>query len=437
MKRREFLKRTVLTSLPLFVPGAVLGKDTAGVGNTAPSERIIMGLVGCGNHGAGWNLDQMFRNDDSQVIAVSDVDEPRMKRARDKVNRHYTAKVGKDYRGCDTHGDFRDLIRRKDIDAVAVCTPDHWHVIPALMAVKAGKDVICEKPLTLFLEEGRILSDAVKKHDRIFQTASENRSIDTYIRICELVRNGRVGKLKHIRVTLPGGNQSRGENFSHRTVEPVPKGFNYEMWQGPGPGTAVHPRADARQLPLVLPVLRRANHRLGRPPHRPGPSGGTIPSRPGRSRSPARANSRRRTTSSTRPTRSKSTTSTPAGVTMKIVDGTPGIRFEGTEGWIGFDGWRAPLQASDPKILDSKIGPDETHLYRPRVVIGRREGKGGEHRNFIDCVKSRTPCYAPAETGHRTISVSHIGISRCFWAGNCSGIRKKNGSRMTRKPTRC
>lgn len=404
MKRRDFLKRTALAGVPFFVPGAVLGKDDA----TAPSGRIILGLVGCGLHGAGWNLDQIFRNDDSQVIAVSDVDEGRMLAARDKVTRHYSAKHGRDYRGCDAHGDFRDLIRRADVDAVAVCTPDHWHVIPSLMAARSGKDVICEKPLTLFLHEGRILSDTIKETGRIFQTASENRSIDTYIRLCELIRNGRVGRLKHIRVTLPGGNETRGDNFQDRVVQPVPQGFNYEMWQGQAP---VQPYIPARVHGSFRWCFRYSGGRItdwgahlidlaqwGNDTERTGPvavSGtGKFPPKDDIFDT-AYAFDVDYTYAN--------------GVTMKVVDGNPGIRFEGTEGWIGFDGWRAPLQASEPKILDSKIGPDEVHLYRPSEIIGRQEGKGGEHRNFIDCVKSRTPCYAPAETGHRTVSIAHIG----------------------------
>jgi predicted dehydrogenase len=98
------------------------------------------------------------------------------------------------------------------------------------------------------------------------------------------------------------------------------------------------------------------------------------------------------------------------GVTMNVVSRGPGIRFEGTQGWIGFEGWRGPLEASSPAILESTIGPNEVHLYRPSEVVPRTAGnQGGEHRNFIDCVKSRRPCYAPAEVGHRTITIAHIG----------------------------
>ena len=122
-----------------------MGRD----GAAAPSNRIIYGYVGCGNHGAGWNFVQVFRYPDAQIIAVCDVDRLRLDRAKAKVDDHYSQQFGKDYKGCTAYGDFRELIRRKDLDVVGVATPDHWHVIPAIMAAKAGKDVIGEKPLTL------------------------------------------------------------------------------------------------------------------------------------------------------------------------------------------------------------------------------------------------------------------------------------------------
>ena len=160
---------------------------------------------------------------------------------RRKSTGHYSQQFGKDYKGCTAYGDFRELIHRKDLDVVGIATPDHWHVIPAIMAAKAGKDVIGEKPLSLTVAEGRILSDVIKQNGRIFQTASENRSIDVYIRLIELVRGGVIGKLKHIEVRLPVGNnntrvgEEAAELFNRRTPEDPPKTLNYEMWLGQAP----------------------------------------------------------------------------------------------------------------------------------------------------------------------------------------------------------
>ena len=405
LTRRRFLRTTgAAIAIPTFVSSSSLGL----AGTISPSNRITLGLIGCGLHGAGWNLDQIFRNDDSQVIAVSDVDLNRMKSARARVDGHYSQAFGQPYRGCTAHGDFRDLINRKDIDAVVNCTPDHWHVIPAIMAAQSGKDVICEKPLTLTVAEGRILSDVIKATGRIFQTASENRSIDTYIRICELVRNGRIGKLQHIRVTLPDGNEDRGSNFDQEEVRPPPDGFNYEMWQGQAP---LAPYCPARCHGSFRWNLAYSGGRLtdwgahlidlaqwANDTETTGPievqGSGKFPPRDALFNTATEFDIHYKYAN---------------GVTLNVSASKPGIRFEGDDGWIASENWRGPLVASDEKILESRIGPGDSRLYRPRVVIARQDGKGGEHRNFIDCVKSRTPCYAPAETGHRTITIAHIG----------------------------
>ena len=408
VSRRSFLKTATATGVaavaaPAIVPSCALGYD----GNTAPSNRVILGLIGCGLHGAGWNLDQIFRNDDSQVIAVCDVDRGRVTSAKEKVDRQYASKRGKTYTACTAGGDFRELINRSDIDAVANCTPDHWHVIPAIMAAKAGKDVICEKPLTLTIAEGRVLCDVIEKTGRIFQTASENRSIDSYIHICELVRAGRIGKLKHINVTLPEDNAARGDDFTQRDEKPVPEGFDYDMWLGQAP---VAPYIPARCHGSFRWNLDYSGGRLtdwgahlidlaqwANDTERTGPievdGKGQFPPRDKLFNTAPKFNVNYKYAN---------------GVTLNVSSSSPGIRFEGTEGWIGFADWRAPLQASDAKIIESKIAEHE-QLYRPKTIIARDSFMGGEHRNFIDCVKSRTQCYAPAEIGHRTISIAHIG----------------------------
>lgn len=407
ISRRGFIRRAAAgLAAPYFVQASALGKD----GTTAPSNRIIYGLIGCGGHGVEWNLPQIFRCGDAQVIAVCDVDENRVKTGQTRVDDHYAKALGRaNYKACATYGDFRELINRKDIDVIANCTPDHWHVIPAIMAAKAGKDVICEKPLTLTVAEGKALCEVIKQTGRIFQTASENRSIDSYIQMCELVRNGRIGKLRHIRVSLPAGNETRGENFDDRTIQPPPKGFNYEMWQGQAP---LAPYCPARCHGSFRWNLAYSGGRLtdwgahmidlaqwGNDTENTGPveveGKGKFPPRDALFNTAEEFDLNYRYAN---------------GVTLNVVSKGPSIRFEGTDGWVGFEGWRAPLQASDPRMLESEIGPNEVHLYRPSEVVPRAAGmKGGEHRNFIDCVKSRKPCYAPAETGHRTITIAHIG----------------------------
>ena len=222
------------------------------------------------------------------------------------------------------------------------------------------------------------------------------------------MRNGRIGTLEHIAVTLPGGNDRRGDHFDQRDEEPVPEELNYEMWQGQAPMRRYIP---ARVHSSFRWCSEYSGGRLtdwgahlidlaqwGNGTDRSGPveveGTGTFP-----------------------PAGEIFDTAADFdidylyanGVTMNISTGSPGVRFEGTDGWIQFTRWRGALEASDPEILVSTIGPDETHLHRPSTVVGRGSGIGGEHRDFIDCVKSRNQCYAPAEIGHRTITVSHIG----------------------------
>jgi len=406
LSRRQFLRTGGgLAAMPFVIPASALGLGRT----TAPGSRIALGLIGCGSHGTYWNLDQAFRYPDAQWVAVCDVDTARRETAKAKVEAHYSQAIGKDYKGCTAYGDFRELIAREDIDAVANCTPDHWHTIPAIMAARAGKDVICEKPLTLTVEEGRVLSDVVARTGRVFQTASENRSIDTYIRMCELVRNGRIGKLQHIDVTLPSGNESRGDNFEDRKPQPVPEGFDYDMWLGQAPWAPYCPARCHGSFRWNLDY-----------------SGGRLTDWGAHLIDLAQwAND----TEASGPVEVEGTGKFPPreelfntayefsidyryanGVTMNVSASEPGIRFTGSEGWIGFTGWRAPLEASSEEILNSPLGPDDVQLYHPSEIVKREDGnKGGEYRNFLDCIQSRHPCYAPAETGHRTITIAHIG----------------------------
>ncbi len=385
--------------MPYAITSAALGQD-----DTPPAgEQITLGLIGCGNHGAGWNLSQMFRCPDARVLAVCDVDRPRAEGAKAKVDAHFGNA------DCTVHGDFREVLARDDIDVIANCTPDHWHVIPAIMAARAGKDVLCEKPLTLTVAEGRALSDTVAESGRVFQTASENRSIDTYIHLCELVRNGRIGQLRHIEVMLPSGNESRGNNFTQTSEAPIPEGFDYDTWLGQAP---VAPYVPARCHGSFRWNLDYSGGRLtdwgahvidlaqwGNDTEASGPISvegtGTFPPR----------DSLFNTAEDFGLTYEYAN-----GVTMRVISNEPGIRFEGTDGWVGFTGWRGPLQASDQAVIDSEIGDEEIRLYHPSEVVRREDGgHGGEYRNFFDCVKSREACYAPAETGHRTITIAHIG----------------------------
>jgi predicted dehydrogenase len=411
--RRDFLTAgaTATIAFPTLIPSSALGRSKL----AAPSERIRVGLIGCGNHGVYWNLPQIFRCPDVQVAAVCDVDKNHLAEGKRAVDEHYGRIIGTGYTPCTAYGDFRKLILRRDIDVISNHTPDHWHVIPSIMAAKCGKDVICEKPLTLFIDEGKALCKAVHEHNRIVQTASENRSIDVFIRVVELVRSGAIGTLKHIEVGLPAGNtemrlgpQARHE-FERRKVEPVPKELDYDTWLGQAPNLPYIParvhgsfRWNLAFSGGVLTDWGAHMIDLAQWGHNTENSGpvtvegkGDFPPRDDVFNTAA--------TFKLRYTYAD-------GVTMNVSTTDASIRFEGTDGWILCPGWRAPLEASRPEILNLKVDPAIVNLYRPsEIVAARAGGMGGEHRNFYDCVKSRKPTYAPAEIGHRTITIAHIG----------------------------
>lgn len=391
--RRGFIKGVAAAiAAPHIVPSSALGRGET----VSPSNRIALGFIGTGDHGVGRNLKMFLAQPDAQVLAVCDVDFNRREGAKKIVEAHYARATSKGtYEGCACYNDFREVIARKDIDAVMNSTPDHWHVIPAVLAAKAGKDVMCEKPLTLTVAEGRVLSDTVKRHNRIFQTASENRSIGVYHRMCELVRNGRIGKLKSIRVTLPKG---RWVHPASMEVGPPPKGFDYDMWLGQAPWA---PYCEARCHWNFRWVLDYSGGMLtdwgahlidiaqwGNDTERTGPvevEGKGVFPKEGIYNTATEFDINYKYAN---------------GVELNISSSEPGMRFEGTDGWIENSGWTAPLKAHPQSVLESPIGPDETHLYTC---------PGGEQRNFLDCVKSRKQCYGPAEIGHRTITIAHIG----------------------------
>jgi myo-inositol 2-dehydrogenase / D-chiro-inositol 1-dehydrogenase len=386
--RRGFLKGVAVAgaavAIPQYIPATALGKD----GATAPGDRIAMGFIGTGSHGVGANLQSFLRHRDSQVVALCDVDKPRMVNANNLVKQIY----GNGFKGCFTTGDWREVIARDDIDAVMISTPDHWHAPMAIAAARAGKDVACEKP-TVTIEEGRAIANIVKRYATVFQLTTEDRSIGVYHRMAELVRNGRIGKLHTIRVSLPGGPGKKG----NPTPQPVPEGFDYEMWLGPAPWapyTKDRCHYDFRWIrdysggqladwgAHLFDTAQWANDTEHTGPveiegHGIAHKDGLYDTAHTYHLEYLYAN----------------------GVRMIVDSGSADLRFEGTEGWVGNRGWRGPLKASSPKISSSIIGPGEIHLFKGN----------GEQRNFLDCVRTRKAPYFPAEIGHRCCTLAHLG----------------------------
>ncbi len=387
--RRRFLRRAVAgtaawAAAPYVISPAALGNAR----RPAPSDRITIGFIGLGGHGIGHNLRSFLREEDAEPVILCDVDTRRIETAVNTVRQQR----GESFR-CATTQDWREVIAREDVDAVMISTGDQWHAPMSVAAIQAGKDVMCEKP-TLSIAEGRIVADMVQRYGTVFQTATEDRSIPVYHRMAELVRNGRIGRLERILCQLPGGPGNAGDP----TPQPVPAELDWDMWLGPAPWApyrhGLHPfhwrwHRDYSGGQLTdwgahqLDTVQWANDT-----ERSGPV-------------EVEGTGRRHENGLYDTFFEYHLTYRYAdGVELRVDSGGTGLRFEGSDGWVGNDGWVRPLQASSDEILQSVIGPEELSLFtEPR----------GEQRNFLDCVKSRRDPYFPAEIGHRCSTISHIG----------------------------
>jgi predicted dehydrogenase len=389
--------------MPWIVPTSCLGEG----GKPAASDRITIGAIGAGNMGLG-DIRGLLADPRVQIVAVCDVNregpgywdgkvagrEP----GRRLVEEHYAnQKKSGTYKGCAGYVDFRDLIARTDIDAVIVSTPDHWHAIPVIAAARANKDIYCQKPLSLTIAEGRAMSDAVRKHRCVFQTGSQQRSDSNFRRACELVRNGRIGKLHTVRVGLPSGRPDYAKTGARKKPEPVPEGFEYDLWLGPAPRAPYAPARCHVNFRWIYDY-----------------SGGQVTDWGGHHPDCAQWGMGTEHTGPIEICNAKASfppdelwnTATEFyfeavyanGVKM-IISNTErmGVKWEGTEGWASAD--RGRHDAHPKSILDSVIGPKEVHLYQ----------SDNHYRNFIDCVLSRKETVAPVETAHRSITICHLG----------------------------
>lgn len=380
--RRDFLKAAAAASIfPTIIPASAYGARERAL----PGDRIVMGIIGTGGQGTD-NMKNFLRNRNVQVVAVCDVDVSHREAARQIVNKLY----GND--DCTACNDFREITRRDDIDAVCIATPDHWHVLPALDAARHGKDMYVQKPLALTIREGRVLSDVVKETGRILQTGSQQRSDARFHQACELVRNGRIGKLHSVHIGIPDNNRECAASW---VPEPVPEGFDYDFWLGPAPFAEYHPDRCHYNFRFILDY-----------------SGGQVTNFGAHNidiaqwaldmddSGPVEING-----NGIFPSSGIFTTAThvffecfyKTGVRLTCKTGKFGMQFEGSEGTIYVD--RKEIRALPEAILDEKIGDNEIHLYESR----------DHFKNFLDCVASRQQPICNAEVGHRSSSVCNLG----------------------------
>ncbi len=379
LSRRNFLKTaafatTAALAAPAIVPSSVFGA-------AAPSNRITMALIGAGGRGTNAVTKGLTNKPDVQVVAVCDVDTGHRKKACDLAG--LDSKAG--------YNDFRDVLARGDIDTVLIATPDHWHVPISIAAARAGKDIYCEKPLTLTIAEGRTLCDAVKRYGTIFQTGSQQRSGREFRFGCELVRNGRIGRLHTIRLHIPPNNRF----CSSWQPEPIPQGFDYDLWLGPAPWQPYNIHRCHYEFRFILDysggqmtnfgahyldIAQWANDADDTGPVEIEGHGEFL--KDGLFNTANKVNVKYTYAN---------------GVEMFCTTGGTGIRFEGTEGWVFVD--RGIIDAKPKSLLTSKTAPNEIHLYKSK----------GHLQNFIDCVKLRKDTVATAEIGHRSTTVCHLG----------------------------
>ncbi len=376
--RRGFLSGALAVAGATIVPARVFSAD-------APSNRIAIGCVGVGGRGR-LNVNGLLKHG-AQIQAICDVDDHALTSAQRIVG------------GCAVHRDSRELIARRDIDAVMIATPDHWHVPIAIAAVAAGKDIYVEKPLGVTIDEGKKLRAAVRRYGAVFMHGTEQRSMSRFRQACELVRNGRIGKVHTVLAGCPGGRRGGAEAPAE-----VPAGLDYDRWLGPAPrkpysaarvrtygwyyisdyassgfmaGWGVHP-IDIAQWGLGAddsgPVAVEGTGDI--------PADGLFDT----------------------PVTWRVEYTYADGMRMIFTDssgwgfGGEGVRFIGTDGWIHVSRSQG-LSASSESVLRSTIGPNEIRLCRSDSDDG----------NFIECVKTRRPTAAPIEAAHRSTTVCYLG----------------------------
>ena len=386
ISRRQFLKRAVRVTagamaFPYLVPSSALGK----AGNIAPSNRIVMGVIGTGLQGVS-DMRSFLGKDEVQVLAVCDVDKAHRDRAKQIVDQTYGNN------DCASYNDFREVTRRNDIDAVVISTPDHWHVLPAIDAAEHGQDLYVEKPLTLTIKEGRVLSDVVRRYGRVLQTGSQQRSDRNFRFVCELVRNGRLGKLHTVRVSIPGNNRTTGPTW---TPQPVPDGFDYDFWLGPAPWQPYHEQRCHYQFRFILDysggqVTNWGAHYLDIAQWALGMDDSGPVEITGHGEFPTSGLFTTATKVDFRCTYAD-------GVELTCMTGGQGLRFEGSDGWVFVN--RQILEAEPASLLQERIDPDEVHLYESQ-----------DHKqNFLDCIRMRKKPVADVEIGHRSATICNLG----------------------------
>ena len=390
LSRRQFIKTVATAAVaPIFVPSSVFG----GEGKTAPGDRITLGFIGCGKMANDYHLSTLLTFGDVQAVAVCDVDQHRREHAKQRVEQAYS-KEG-DYKGCQVYSDFRELLARKDIDAVCIATPEHWHAIPIIEACKAGKDEYCEKPLTLTLAEGKRCIEAVRKHERVFQTGSQQRSnvFGQFRQAAEIIRSGRLGKIQT--VTVGVGGPSKWCDLPEEDAEP---GLDWDLWLGPAPMRPYNSTLSPRGVHNHFPLWRNYREYAGGGHSDMGAHhydiaqwcldmdhSGPVQIIP--------------------PDDPEAATGVKYMYAngIEMTHGGPGgCVFTGSDGTLHID--RGVLTSNPDTIVKEPLGERDLRLYE----------SPGHHRDWINCIRSRKRPVADVETGARSVAICILG-NLAYW----------------------
>jgi predicted dehydrogenase len=392
ISRRHFLATAGMALVaPTIIPASALGREEMPV----PSKRITMGVVGWGMMGPG-NTDAFLGFKDCQVVAACDLDKNHLQQALDKINGHYKNQ------DCKLYHDYREMMARKDIDAVMIAVPDHWHALLATEAAKHKKDIYGEKPLARTIAEQQAIVKAVQKNKRIWQTGSWQRSQAPFRKAAEIVRNGLIGKVTRVEVGLPEGHSDFAGTKNKMSITPPPANLDYPFWIGP---SKMEPYIEGR-----VHMNWRWNYNTGGGQlldwighHCDIAHWGMDMDRGGPSEIEGHGDFPPSDAVWNTCTKYRITLKYPQDITMTIAGGYPDIRsgtkWIGTEGWVwvdrgGYDAsntdWFAQIPADKYKV---KLYKSDSH-----------------HRNFLDCVKSRQPTITPVETAHHSAIPGHLGL---------------------------
>lgn len=413
MQRRKFINRTALgtaalVGFPTIVPAHVLGKN-------APSNKINIGQIGCGRIARSHDIQDTIRFDTAHIMAVCDIDSKRVQDAKVLVDGYYQEKKQKNsYKDTKVYDDYREMLLNKDIDAVMISTPDHWHSQPAMEAALAGKDIYLQKPTSLTIKEGQQLRAAVQEKNVILQVGTQQRAMPQFRVAAELVRNGRIGNVHTVKIGLPGDPSG-----PIAPEMPIPSNLNFDMWLGSTPEVpyteiGVHPQNDYSRPGW----LRQRNYGAGMitgwgQHHYDSAAWGMN-------------------TELTGPISVEALAEFPKsglwnvhgdflvkheyenGMTVYTSGGyTNGIQYIGEDGWIFVsrgsyqasasdpvdkEKSAAALNASDPNMLTSVIAENEIHLEKIE----------DQHGNWLDCIKTRNTPISPIEKGHKACSICLI-----------------------------